>query len=156
MSHGAGLYNLMHVMKGAGHVCPVSGGFDPEEIFALGAILAQSICLQPHYDQTPYPPYSARSLQRLAHDCLRRGPMYLADIEEAVDIFGDIFVQILLAGNVLWPSLRLVVKMWQTEHPRWKDRLASVGKVSPVEVVLTQTADRCLSERSVRLCAVPR
>ncbi|MGB7316871.1 MAG: AMP-binding protein, partial [Planktotalea sp.] len=36
MSHGAGLYNFMHVMKGARHVVPSSGGFDPREIFALG------------------------------------------------------------------------------------------------------------------------
>ena len=35
MSHGAGIYNFMHVLKGAGHVYPLSGGFDPAEIFAL-------------------------------------------------------------------------------------------------------------------------
>jgi long-chain acyl-CoA synthetase len=33
MSHGAGLYALPHVLAGARHVCPASGGFDPEEIF---------------------------------------------------------------------------------------------------------------------------
>ena len=29
LSHGAGLYNVMHVLKGAQHVFPCSGGFDP-------------------------------------------------------------------------------------------------------------------------------
>ena len=35
MSHGAGLYSIMHVLKGAGHVYPKSGRFDPLEIFDL-------------------------------------------------------------------------------------------------------------------------
>ncbi|MBL4725823.1 MAG: long-chain fatty acid--CoA ligase, partial [Rhizobiaceae bacterium] len=29
ISHGAGIYNFMHVMKAARHVIPQSGGFDP-------------------------------------------------------------------------------------------------------------------------------
>ena len=34
MSHGAGLYNLVYVLKDAAHVCPIWGGsFDPQEIF---------------------------------------------------------------------------------------------------------------------------
>ena len=39
MSHGAGLYNFIHVRKGARHVVPVSGGFDPAEILSLSARL---------------------------------------------------------------------------------------------------------------------
>ena len=35
MSHGAGIYNIVHVLVGARHVCPPSGGFDPAEIFDL-------------------------------------------------------------------------------------------------------------------------
>jgi len=35
MSHGAGLYALVHVLRGARHVCPVSGGLDPGEILDL-------------------------------------------------------------------------------------------------------------------------
>ena len=35
LSHGAGIYNMMHVRAGASHVCPASGGFDPAEIFDL-------------------------------------------------------------------------------------------------------------------------
>lgn len=34
-SHGAGLYSIMHVLKGARHVFPRSGGFKPEEILYL-------------------------------------------------------------------------------------------------------------------------
>jgi long-chain acyl-CoA synthetase len=35
MSHGSGLYILPHIANGACHVVPESGGFDPDEIFAL-------------------------------------------------------------------------------------------------------------------------
>ena len=36
MSHGAGLYAIPHLMAGARHVVPASGGVDPAELFALG------------------------------------------------------------------------------------------------------------------------
>ena len=36
MSHGAGLYILPHVLAGARHVVPLSGGFDAAEVLALG------------------------------------------------------------------------------------------------------------------------
>ena len=35
MSHGAGIYAIPHVMAGARHVVPASGGFEPAEIFGL-------------------------------------------------------------------------------------------------------------------------
>ena len=35
MSHGAGIYAIPHLMAGARHVVPVSGGVDPDELFAL-------------------------------------------------------------------------------------------------------------------------
>ena len=35
MSHGAGIYNFMHVIKGSRHVVPDSQGFDANEILAL-------------------------------------------------------------------------------------------------------------------------
>ena len=35
MSHGSGLYIMAHVMRRGVNVVPESGGFEPEEIFAL-------------------------------------------------------------------------------------------------------------------------
>src|SRR5215469_13470947 len=35
MSHGAGLYNFTHVVRGARHVVPESGGFEADEVLAL-------------------------------------------------------------------------------------------------------------------------
>ncbi len=37
MSHGAGLYNYAHMLRGARHVVPASGGFDPAELVELAA-----------------------------------------------------------------------------------------------------------------------
>ncbi|MGA1254263.1 MAG: AMP-binding protein, partial [Burkholderiaceae bacterium] len=39
MSHGCGLYAIPHLMAGARHVVPASGGVDPAELFALGKAL---------------------------------------------------------------------------------------------------------------------
>ena len=39
MSHGAGIYAIPHLMAGARHVVPASGGVDPAELFALGNAL---------------------------------------------------------------------------------------------------------------------
>ncbi len=36
MSHGCGIYAIPHLMAGARHVVPASGGVDPAELFALG------------------------------------------------------------------------------------------------------------------------
>ncbi|HET8747810.1 MAG TPA: class I adenylate-forming enzyme family protein, partial [Ramlibacter sp.] len=36
MSHGAGIYSIPHLMAGARHVVPASGGVDPQELFELG------------------------------------------------------------------------------------------------------------------------
>jgi len=35
LSHGAGLYKFMHVLRGARHIVPVSEGFDAGEILTL-------------------------------------------------------------------------------------------------------------------------
>ena len=35
MSHGAGLYSIMHILAGTRHAIPLSGGFDEGEIFNL-------------------------------------------------------------------------------------------------------------------------
>ena len=39
MSHGAGLYQFIYIIRGARHVVPASGGFDGDEILDLAATL---------------------------------------------------------------------------------------------------------------------
>ncbi|WP_414833476.1 class I adenylate-forming enzyme family protein [Afifella sp. YEN Y35] len=131
MSHGAGLYNFMHVLRGARHVVPKSGGFDAAEIVSLAHSLGGlSFFVAPtmvrrlvqHAKTTGYDGDGIRTI------VYGGGPMYVADIEEAVSLFGPRFVQIYGQGEspmtITALSRDLVA---DRTHPRWKERLGSVG-----------------------------
>jgi long-chain acyl-CoA synthetase len=64
------------------------------------------------------------------------GPMYLADIVEAVDHFGPIFAQIYGQGECPMGITALArADVADRAHPRWRERLQSVGRAqSAVEV----------------------
>jgi acyl-CoA synthetase (AMP-forming)/AMP-acid ligase II len=103
MSHGAGIYAPIHVRMGAAHIVPVSGGFDAAEVLDLSeAHGATSMFMAPTM---------VRRLTDAAKDAGRRGdgiktivygggPMYRADIEDAVDWFGPQLRADLRAGGV--------------------------------------------------------
>lgn len=146
MSHGAGLYNFMHVLRGARHIVPVSRGFDPEEILDLGRSMG------------PVSMFAAPTMVRRLVDVARTsgangeglrtivyggGPMFEADIREAVDQFGPRFVQIYGQGEC---------PMGITALPRsdvaersamgWRERLNSVGRTqSAVELRIVGADD---------------
>lgn len=139
MSHGAGIYALQHVLAGARHVCPVSGGFDAEEIFDLAA----------HFTRVHMfaAPTMVTRMTAEAKRLGRRGeglrtvvyagwPMYVADIIEAVEQFGPVFVQVYGQGECPMAITALPRHDVQDRsHPRWRERLASVGRAqSAVEV----------------------
>jgi long-chain acyl-CoA synthetase len=141
MSHGAGIYNMLHVHAGARHVCPPSGGFDPVEIFDLAA----------HFGSVQLfsAPTMVRRLTDVARDTgatgegLRTivyagGPMYTADILDAVERFGPIFVQIYGQGECPMGITALSrADVADRSHPRWRARLQSVGRAqSAVEVAI--------------------
>ncbi|MDX2484027.1 MAG: AMP-binding protein [Pseudodonghicola sp.] len=139
MSHGAGIYNMVHVLVGARHVCPVSGGFDPAEIFALARhhrniqMFAAPTMVHRMTAAAKAAGETGEGLRTIVYG---GGPMYLADITEAVDHFGPIFVQIYGQGEcpmgISALSRDLVA---DRSHPRWRDRLVSVGRAqSTVEV----------------------
>lgn len=132
MSHGAGLYNIMHVLKGARHVCPASGGFDPDEIFALSAhfqrvhmfaapTMVKRMTLAAQADGQ-----DGTGLRSVIYG---GGPMYVADIEQAVDRFGPIFIQIYGQGECPMAITTLSrAEVADRSHPKWRARLASVGR----------------------------
>lgn len=139
MSHGAGLYNMIHVLRGACHVCPASGGFDPAEIFDLSR----------HFDRVQM--FAAPTMVKRLTDAAKAsgetgeglrtivyggGPMYVADINDAIVQFGPIFVQIYGQGECPMGITALSrEEVADRSHPRWRERLASVGRAqSPVEV----------------------
>ncbi|WP_294613365.1 class I adenylate-forming enzyme family protein [uncultured Roseovarius sp.] len=150
MSHGAGLYAMVHVLRGARHICPVSGGFDEAEILDLAR----------HHGRVHMfaAPTMVKRLTAHARDFgasgegLRSivyagGPMYLADIIEAVDHFGDIFIQIYGQGECPMAITALPrTDVSDRSHARWRERLASVGRAqSAVDVRIGDGEGRALA-----------
>jgi long-chain acyl-CoA synthetase len=141
MSHAAGIYNMMYTLKGARQVCPPSGGFDVGEVLDLSARLG-SVCM-----------FMAPTMVRRFTDVAKArgdradgvrtvvyagGPMYNADIIEAVDWFGPKFVQIYGQGECPMGITALSRgDVADRDHPNWRDRLGSVGRAqSVVEVAI--------------------
>ena len=139
MSHGAGIYNMIHVLQGARHVCPVSGGFDESEIFDLARhfgrvqMFAAPTMVKRMTEIAKVTGESGEGIRTIVY---AGGPMYLADIQDAVAHFGPIFVQIYGQGECPMGITALSrYDVTDRSHPRWKERLASVGRAqSPVEV----------------------
>ncbi|MGJ8557568.1 MAG: AMP-binding protein [Sulfitobacter geojensis] len=132
LSHGAGLYAVMHVQVGARHICPASGGFEPEEILELAA----------HFGSVHMfaAPTMVKRLTQRAREIGARGtglrtvvyaggPMYLADIIEASEWFGPVFVQIYGQGECPMGITALSRNdVMDRDHPEWRSRLGSVGR----------------------------
>ena len=74
----------------------------------------------------------------------------MADIMEAVNVFGDVFVQIYGQGECPMAISALSRKdVSDRIHPRWKERLTSVGKAqSIVEVQIVDAAGKPLPVES--------
>ncbi|MBD3662890.1 AMP-binding protein [Sulfitobacter sp. TSTF-M16] len=131
MSHGAGIYNLMHVRAGARHVCPASGGFDAAEIAELstyyGAVhmFAAPTMVKRMTQFAKAVGWAGEGLRTIVY---AGGPMYNADIIEAVDTFGDVFAQIYGQGECpMGITVMPHAVVSDRAHPRWSERLASVG-----------------------------
>jgi long-chain acyl-CoA synthetase len=141
MSHGAGLYAMIHVRMGARHLVPASGGFEADEVLQLSAA------------QGPTSMFMAPTMVRRLTDAARAaglrgdgirtivyggGPMYTADIVEAVDWFGPKFVQIYGQGECPMAITALGRdEVADRTHARWRARLGSVGRAqSVVEVAI--------------------
>lgn len=131
ISHGAGLYNFIHVRQGARHVVPASGGFDADEVLDLGKAL-QNVAM-----------FAAPTMvKRLVDAAKRRGetgdglrtivyggaPMYLSDIQEAMAVMGQRFVQIYGQGESPM-TITSLGRHWHaaSDHPKYLERLASAG-----------------------------
>ena len=146
MSHGAGLYAIPHLMAGARHVVPASGGFDAAELFALGQSVgplsmfaAPTIVkrLVDHAEQTSRTPETCA----LAFKTIVYGgaPMYAADIQRALRIMGPRFVQIYGQGESPMVGTALSrFHLSDTTHPEHAQRLASIGVAqTPVQIRIT-------------------
>jgi long-chain acyl-CoA synthetase len=143
MSHGAGLYTLPHILAGARHVVPESGGFDPEEIARLArelrgiSMFAAPTMVKRMVDHAKATGGHGEGIKTVVYG---GGPMYEADIQEAMRVMGPRFVQIYGQGECPMAITALSRHHLQDRlHPRHAQRLASVGVAqSHVEVRVVQ------------------
>jgi len=143
MSHGAGIYAIPHLMAGARHVVPASGGVDPAELFALGRALgplstfaAPTIVkrLVDHAAEAGLGPQdAAQSFKTIVYG---GAPMYAADIARALRVMGPRFVQIYGQGETPMVGTALSrAHLADVAHPRYGARMASVGVAqTPVQL----------------------
>ena len=145
MSHGAGLYLSIHVLMGAAHIVPDSGGFEPAEVLELSASHGStSMFMAPTMVRRLLDAAKAAEVRGAGIKTIvyGGGPMYLADIVEAVDWFGPKFVQIYGQGECPMSISALTrADVADRKHPRWRERLGSVGRAqSVVEVAIEGAA----------------
>ena len=147
MSHGSGFYMLPHVARAGLNVVPESGGFDPAEIFSL---------LQAHGGVTMFA--APTMVKRLVDHPVDAdtsglktivyggGPMYVADCKAALRRFGNKLVQIYGQGESPMTITCLDKALHaDTAHPRYEQRLASVGHAfTGVDVMVADSDDRPL------------
>ncbi|MFP6888797.1 MAG: long-chain fatty acid--CoA ligase [Nitrospinota bacterium] len=149
MSHGSGLYIMTHVAKAAGQIVPESGGFDPEEIYSLIAAhkgvsffipptMVMRLVNSPAAEQA-----DTRNLKTLVYG---GGPMYVQDLKKAMALLGNKLTQAYGQGETPMTATTLSKELHaDTDHPRYEERIASVGiPHSVVEVRVADSEDRPL------------
>ena len=154
MSHGCGIYAIPHLMAGARHVVPASGGVDPAELFALGRALgplstfAAPTVVKRLVDHAQAEGLghddSAASFKTIVYG---GAPMYLADIQRALHVMGPRFVQIYGQGETPMVGTALSRHhIADIAHPRHLERLASVGVAqTPVELRVADAEGRAVA-----------
>lgn len=142
MSHGAGLYNMIFVRIGASHVVPKSRGFDSQEIFDIAknlnnlTMFAAPTMVKRMVAQAKESGFNGDGIKTIV---LGGGPMYAADLIDAMAVMGPKFAQIYGQGEspmTITAIPRQVIA--DKSHPHWHVRLASVG-----------TAQSCIEVRIV-------
>jgi long-chain acyl-CoA synthetase len=149
LSHGSGLYGLPHVAKAANNIIPESGHFDPAEIadllrhwrnvnfFAAPTMVTRLIA---------HPAFAAADHSGLKTIIYGGGPMYVADLVKALNLLGPKLVQIYGQGESPM-TITTLARAYHADrgHPRWRERLGSVGlPFAGVEVRVADEDDRTL------------
>ena len=131
ISHGSGLYGLPHVMRGAVSVIPHSGGVDGDEIVALirrwsglSFFAAPTMVRRLASDSA----VRVADLSNLKTIIYGGAPMYLADLEDALAVFGPRLAQIYGQGE----TPMTITALSKHDHaasdrPEWRDLVQSVG-----------------------------
>ena len=141
-SHGAGIYHFPYLLRGALHVIPESQGFEPDELCQLSKHIGQLTLfaaptmvrrLVAHIETHAVDPTGFKTI------IYGGGPMYTEDIRKALSVMGNRFVQIYGQGECPMTITALSREhLADSAHPRWLERIASVGTAqSMVEVITT-------------------
>jgi acyl-CoA synthetase (AMP-forming)/AMP-acid ligase II len=146
LSHGAGLYALPHLLRGGQQV--VLPHFDIDAIvdalqrhsrvsmFAAPTMLARLVHA---------PTVAAADLRNLRTIFYGGGPMYVADLERALQLFGPRLYQLYGQGESPMTLTGLTKRMHADQaHPSWHERLGSCGV--PRTGVLVKVVDDSDSE----------
>jgi long-chain acyl-CoA synthetase len=149
LSHGSGLYNFTHLMRGAAQVVPESESFDPREVLELlrahsrVSLFAAPTMVRRLTEAAGESGPGAPGLQTIVYG---GGPMYLADLRAAMRAFGNRLAQIYGQGES--PMTITALSKFHhgdSAHPRHLERLTSVGLPhSVVEVAIRDGEGRAL------------
>ena len=151
MSHGAGLYAIPHLMAGARHVVPLSGGVDAAELFALGwqlgplSTFAAPTIVKRLVDYVEQAQIGVDAAAAAFKTIVYGGaPMYVADIQRALRLMGPRFVQIYGQGETPMVGTALSSQqLLDAAHPRYLARIASVGVAqAPVQLRIADAQGR--------------
>lgn len=134
MSHGSGLYLLPHIVRGACNVVPESRHFEPAEMYGLmSSWPGMSFFAAPTMVKRLVDYGSDADTSPLKTIIYGGGPMYVADAKAALDRFGPKLVQIYGQGEspmtITFVSRDVIA---DRSHPRWEERLGSVGVAQSV------------------------
>ena len=147
ISHGSGLYGLPHVARGAVSVTPASGGVSAEEIASLlGPWSGMTFFAAPTMVKrlTDDPAMASADLDHLKTIVYGGAPMYLADLEVALEVLGPRLAQIYGQGE----TPMTITALSKADHaddgrPGRSERLSSVGTPrTDVEVRVVDDDDR--------------
>ena len=133
ISHGSGLYGMPHIAKGAVSVIPHSGGVDGDEIATLlnrwpGMTFFAAPTMVKRLASDPA--IAAANLDRLKAIIYGGAPMYLADLEDALAVFGPRLAQIYGQGETPMTITALSkAEHADSSHPNWRERMQSVGTI---------------------------
>jgi long-chain acyl-CoA synthetase len=136
LSHGSGLYHLAYVMNAGVNVVPVSPMLDEAEVFALTRAWPRASLFAAPTIVNRLAAWAARerpALDGLATIVYGGAPMYQADFEAAREALGPHLAQIYGQGES--PMTITVLPRHVIEdrgHPRWRERVASVGHAQPM------------------------
>ncbi|GAA2731307.1 long-chain fatty acid--CoA ligase [Pedococcus aerophilus] len=147
LSHGAGLYGLPHVARGAVSVFPTESTLDGAELVSLltrwpgMSFFAAPIMVRRLAGD---PSVVGADLSGLKTIVYGGAPMYLTDLEDALTTFGPRLAQIYGQGETPMTITGLSkADHADRAHPRWHERLQSVGfPRTDVEVRVVDADDR--------------